>query len=458
MDWERHPKFYGKTAAGEYETKRIHHNPIRREDENEIVLLEPVTIESQIADFRFPIINLKLGNKEDVNQCNYGKSDFENEVTRSTVYRHDELIRRKAGVIFQTEIVKNVPKIGLVELKQVPHKVEAESIKDRDLVVVRKDVVKGQNTNEVPTQSNTAIHTKNNNDTITIDSKIQVSENQFDIKGEMNSPNKLLKRERVIVKKPPAKIVKKETDTITRTERIRYKTRKTQPLVAKDTVKTHNKIIRKSKMEVFNQETLAVEGIPAEDDENKTPDEALSLARTDMIGIKSEMVKNEIVIDRKQDEIQVADMITDTAIAPEVQKEMEVFKTYGQKEFGFHLYGRKNFEGHYISRIEGGSGAERAGLRVGDRLIRIDGKSADDLKHTDMVELIKNSSATLNVVVRNEIHILRKLKLSVENDVDSTEIAEKILDFSDMDKARPKRKQAPKSQNWKEKKRMFQNL
>ena len=125
------------------------------------------------------------------------------------------------------------------------------------------------------------------------------------------------------------------------------------------------------------------------------------------------------------------------------------------------MYGRKNFEGHYISRIEVDSGAEKAGLRVGDRIIMIGGRSSDELKHNEMVDVIKNSTGTLNIIVRNEIHMLRRAKVSLPTSTEHRMLAGKNegkLDFSNMENARPKRKQAPKSQNWTEKKRMFKNL
>ena len=450
-----------QTANRCLQLKHIQHNPIREEHDENIGMLSNLEIESEVPDdhhFRFPIIDFTSGNMKEVIKSNYKEEEFENGVTRSMVYNHDDLIS-KTGFLGHLDTVKDEH----VEKVEEKEKDDGE-IKDRDLVVVRKDLQK-ENVPNATTQSDKVKNSENTTTTDVVDKKPIQQAYCKDIKA---TSKPTYSNKQVIHKKPnhnQVKVVRKETDKIVKTERIRYQTRKTQPLVAKNTVKYHTQIVGKEEMEFYNEETLAIEKIVEQekDNENKVQDEALSLVRTD---IKQEIATTELNVDDKvekkgTEEIEVVakDSAVNSAETGELEeKEMAIAKGYGQKEFGFHLYGRKNLEGHFISRIEPDSGAEKAGLRIGDRIIMFDGKSSDELKHTEMVDLIKNSTGTLNISVRNEMHILRRAKVILPYSTESRIPSDRNLDFSNMDNARPKRKQIPKSQNWVEKKKMFKNL
>lgn len=454
--------------------KHIQHNPIREQHDENIGMLPELEIESEVPDdhhFRFPIINLSCATMKEVIKSDYKEEDFENGVTRSMVYNHDDLIS-KTGFLCHLDTVKD-DHVETMEEKRS----EDGKVKERDLVVVRKDLQK-EKVSKTTTQSEQVKNSDDNENTTTayaVDRKPTQQAYGKDIKAT-SKPTHRNTGKQVIHSKPThsqIRAVRKETDKIVKTEKIRYKTRKTQPLVAKDTVKYHTQIVGKTEMDLYNEETLAIEKIVEQekDDENKAQDEALSLVRTDVKGLTQEIATTEIDVDGEREmegkkEVEIValkDSVANNVETGEVEpmKEMEVVKGYRQKEFGFHLYGRKNFEGHYISRIEVDSGAEKAGLRVGDRIIMIGGRSSDELKHNEMVDVIKNSTGTLNIIVRNEIHMLRRAKVSLPTSTEHRMLSGKNegkLDFSNMENARPKRKQAPKSQNWTEKKRMFKNL
>ena len=434
--------------------EHMEHNPIREQHDDNIGMFPKLEIESEVPDnhhFRFPIINLTSGNKKEVIKSDYKEEDFENGVTRSMVYNHDDLIS-KTGFMSHLETVKD-DHVEKTEEKEN----DDGKFKERDLVVVRKELQKDC-VIKATTQSDKVRNIADNENTTTtnlVDRKLIQQAYGKDIKAASIPTNRNNKQ--VIHKKQihsQVKAVRKETDKIVKTEKIRYKTKKTQPLGAKDTIKYHTQIVGKTEMEFYNEETLAIEKIVEQekDDENKAQDEALSLVRTDLKGLTQEISITEIDVDEKDSAVDSVETVEAE------QKEMEINKVYGQKEFGFHLYGRKNFDGHYISRIEFDSGAEKAGLRVGDRIIRIGGRSSEELKHNEMVDLIMNSTGTLSLIVRNEIHLLRKAKVILPSSTEHRMQPEMNLDFSNMDNARPKRKQAPKSQNWGEKKKMFKNL
>ena len=447
--------------------EHIHHNPIREQHDDNIGMFPKLEIESEVPDdhhFRFPIINLISGNKKEVIKSDYKEEDFEKGVTRSMVYNHDDLIST-TGFMFHLETVKD-DHVEKTEEKEN----DDGKFKEMDLVVVSKELQKDiTKANTQPDKVRNIADEENTTTTNLVDRKPLQQAYGKDIKAASEPSNRNNKQ--VIHKKQihsQVKAVRKETDHIVKTEKIIYKTKKTQPLVAKDTVKYHTQIVGKTEMEFYNEETLAIEKIVEQekDDENKAQDEALSSVRTDLKGLIQEISITEIYVDenlekdgKEEIEVVVKETAVDSVETVEAeQKEMKINKVYGQKEFGFHLYGRKNFDGHYISRIEFDSGAEKAGLRIGDRIIRIGGRSSEELKHNEMVDLIKNSSGTLSLIVRNEIHLLRKAKVILPSSTGHRVQPEMNLDFSNMDNARPKRKPAPKSQNWGEKKKMFKNL
>ncbi|XP_034042296.1 Na(+)/H(+) exchange regulatory cofactor NHE-RF3 [Thalassophryne amazonica] len=70
--------------------------------------------------------------------------------------------------------------------------------------------------------------------------------------------------------------------------------------------------------------------------------------------------------------------------------------------FGFYLRVENGEEGHLVRCLEMGGPAELAGMKDGDRLIRVNGKFVDGLPHSQVVDQIRESGTTVS------FHILDK--------------------------------------------------
>lgn len=64
---------------------------------------------------------------------------------------------------------------------------------------------------------------------------------------------------------------------------------------------------------------------------------------------------------------------------------------------------RGDDEGIFISRVTEGGPADMAGLRVGDKVVRVNGISVEDADHYEAVEILKASGAVLVLFVTREV-------------------------------------------------------
>lgn len=66
------------------------------------------------------------------------------------------------------------------------------------------------------------------------------------------------------------------------------------------------------------------------------------------------------------------------------------------------MHASKGFAGHYITEVDPDSIAEHAGVRVGDRLIEVNGANVEAVSHKQVVEMIKAiPNETFLLVVNN---------------------------------------------------------
>jgi Na(+)/H(+) exchange regulatory cofactor NHE-RF2 len=75
-----------------------------------------------------------------------------------------------------------------------------------------------------------------------------------------------------------------------------------------------------------------------------------------------------------------------TAPAPRL---CHVVKWNENDGFGFHLLADKSRQGQYIGKVDVGSAAEAAGLKLGDRIIEINGVNVTNQTHKEVVARIK---------------------------------------------------------------------
>lgn len=76
---------------------------------------------------------------------------------------------------------------------------------------------------------------------------------------------------------------------------------------------------------------------------------------------------------------------------------------------------RGDDEGIFISRVTEGGPADLAGLRVGDKVLKVNGVSVEDADHYDAVEVLKACGAVLVLVVSREVTKLRGHPVFLEN-------------------------------------------
>lgn len=79
-------------------------------------------------------------------------------------------------------------------------------------------------------------------------------------------------------------------------------------------------------------------------------------------------------------------------------RECKLSKQEGQS-YGFFLRIEKGIDGHLVRVVEKGSPAEKAGLRDGDRVLRINGVFVDKEEHMQVVELIRKSGNSVTLLV-----------------------------------------------------------
>ncbi|NXG21392.1 NHRF3 protein, partial [Grallaria varia] len=73
-----------------------------------------------------------------------------------------------------------------------------------------------------------------------------------------------------------------------------------------------------------------------------------------------------------------------------------------QKTYGFYLRIEKDTAGHIIRNVEQNSPAEKAGLKDGDRVLRVNGVFVDKEEHAQVVEIIKNSGNSVVFLVLDD--------------------------------------------------------
>lgn len=75
----------------------------------------------------------------------------------------------------------------------------------------------------------------------------------------------------------------------------------------------------------------------------------------------------------------------------------------GNQGYGFNLHGEKGVQGQTISAVDEGSPAAIGGLREGDRVVEVNGRNIDKLKHGEVVNLIRENPTETSLLVIDSI-------------------------------------------------------
>ncbi|XP_068126845.1 Na(+)/H(+) exchange regulatory cofactor NHE-RF3 isoform X2 [Hyperolius riggenbachi] len=95
-------------------------------------------------------------------------------------------------------------------------------------------------------------------------------------------------------------------------------------------------------------------------------------------------------------------------------RECTVTKEDG-KGYGFFLRIEQDEIGHLVRSVEKGSSADKAGLKDGDRVIKVNGISVDEKEHPEVVDLIKASGNSVKLVILDEVSYLNSKKNIVDS-------------------------------------------
>ncbi|XP_041663480.1 Na(+)/H(+) exchange regulatory cofactor NHE-RF3 [Cheilinus undulatus] len=82
-------------------------------------------------------------------------------------------------------------------------------------------------------------------------------------------------------------------------------------------------------------------------------------------------------------------------------KVISLTKRPGQT-FGFYLRVEHGEDGHLIRCLEMGGPAEMAGMKDGDRILRVGGTFVDGLAHSEVVDMVRNSGPTVTFTILDE--------------------------------------------------------
>ena len=73
------------------------------------------------------------------------------------------------------------------------------------------------------------------------------------------------------------------------------------------------------------------------------------------------------------------------------------------KEYGFYLYQEASKADQIVGIVDEGSSADKAGLKVGDRILKVNDTDVNNKTHTEVVELMKINPLETKLLVVNRV-------------------------------------------------------
>lgn len=93
------------------------------------------------------------------------------------------------------------------------------------------------------------------------------------------------------------------------------------------------------------------------------------------------------------------EMLTEVDVETKDLRPRLCHMTIGEQGYGFNLHCKKSRVGQFIRSVDPDSPAERAGLRPRDRLIEVNDRSIEGLRHAEVVALIKAGGTETRLLV-----------------------------------------------------------
>merc|ERR1712107_747973 len=87
---------------------------------------------------------------------------------------------------------------------------------------------------------------------------------------------------------------------------------------------------------------------------------------------------------------------------PHPPRLVELTKWENFPGYGFNLHAEKTRQGQYIGKLDGGSPAEAAGLREGDRIVEVNGANVGMENHKQVVSRIRSSGEACVLLVADK--------------------------------------------------------
>ena len=77
-------------------------------------------------------------------------------------------------------------------------------------------------------------------------------------------------------------------------------------------------------------------------------------------------------------------------------------RQYDYKEYGFYLYQEIAVPGQIVGIVDEGSSADKAGLKVGDRILEVNNVDVRNKTHSEVVKMMKTNPLETKLVVVNQ--------------------------------------------------------
>ena len=88
---------------------------------------------------------------------------------------------------------------------------------------------------------------------------------------------------------------------------------------------------------------------------------------------------------------------------PPILRTCHLKRSCEYKEYGFYLYQEETNPDQIVGIVDEGSSADKAGLRVEDKILKVNDIDANNKTHTEVIELMKTNPLEIKLLVVNRV-------------------------------------------------------